>query len=247
MKRLLFSLALITIVTGATIAATRAFFTSQDTLGATAISSGTIKLDLNGENNKIIGLGGVTNMLPGQVSEEGVIDIYNVGNSDFAWVGKFVLSGDSQLPKVIYFKDMQMEFLKPDKTTWEPLDKFITNGRGSGSYPGEYNRIADLDPLKVVTLDTWVKNNSGMIPPYPYFHGALKPGYQYRITFTLAMHKDATNTYMGRTMGLGFQANATQMDAEAIYQMLDGLSTPDSMSAINSRMDWLNAQLVKQD
>ncbi len=239
------SLVIIAVVAGATIAATRAFFTSQDVLGTNTLSSGTLSLDLNGAETKIIGLGNVTGLVPGMSTPEGTIIVNNVGTENFAWVGKFLLSGDSQLPKIIYIKDMKMEFLKPDTTTWEPSDHFIKDGKGYGSWPTYYNSLAASDPLGVISLKTWNENYSGMIPPYPFFEGALKPGYQYKLTFTLAMHTSATNTYMGRTMGLGFQANATQINAEAVADMISGLIGA-TYPASSVDMTWLNAQIAKQ-
>ncbi|HEX8924065.1 MAG TPA: TasA family protein, partial [Patescibacteria group bacterium] len=230
MIKILKSLVLLSLVAALGVSVTRSYFTSQKVLGENTLTSGTLSLDLSNDANKIVGLGNVTNLAPGDIANPASITITNNGSMNLDWVGRFLYSGDPALTHVIYIKEMQMDFLRPNSTSWETTDHFISNGKGSGSYPDAFNAMASHDPLGVISLDTWKNYNSIMIPTTDFFMGALKPGYQYRLTFTLAMSPDATSTYQGRSMGLSFQANATQTNLTALNSMLNGLVTGLSYS-----------------
>lgn len=245
MKRVIFSLLLITVVAGATIFATRAYFSSSRTLGAnTSIISGDFLIEpTSGDSQTTMNLGDVTGIMPGYITDWVEITITNVGAINGAWFGYFN-TGDRMLAEAIYLAEAKMEFLSPESgADWELMDYFISEGTGSGLYGAYYDTLAATDPFGVITLKTWNLDNA-MGAGEGVQMGALKPDYMYRFTFKLGFAPKAGNEYQGLTLPLSYTVVATQVDAGALDELFLGntrLSGPGS-----NHLDWLNLQLAKQ-
>jgi len=61
------------------------------------------------------------------------------------------------------------------------------------------------------------------------------------------MHESASSTYMNRTMGIRYQATATQIDADAFTEMMDGLGTQTYAGQASALVTWFNTQISNQD
>jgi predicted ribosomally synthesized peptide with SipW-like signal peptide len=236
-KKILASMVVIGILALAMGYGTYSYFSSTKTSTSNTFTAGTLSISLGESETTEISIG---NMAPGDVTGNWVITITNDGNLPLAWFGNWIIEGDPKLKEAIYIDYAQMEFLKPDGTTWETTDNFITNGRGSGPYPDWYNTLAGQSKFGVVTLDVWDGNNGMGTTPYEHA-GALKPGYSYRLTVRFGFAAGAGNTYQGAgPLTISFKVDATQVNAGAIGQL------SINPSAIPGLVDWLNAQLVKQ-
>jgi hypothetical protein len=141
-----------------------AWFTDTATNQTAALSSGTLSID----DGKVaeFSLGAITNMAPGDVTDEVTIIIKNNGTLDLAWFGDLIVSGDLDLKDAIYIDYAKMEFFDPDGVgQWEPVDNFITNGVGSGPYPSWFNTLAGQSPFGVVTLMSSTPTTAWAAPP----------------------------------------------------------------------------------
>lgn len=252
--RILLSLGVIVAVSAALISATGAFFTDTEVSTSNTFAAGTLQLEVNGNNSVgtfSVDLGNTSGMMPGDETGEGAIVIGNRGSSNLGWVGYFTTTGDTVLAKKVYIKEMQMEFFRPDTSSWEPTDHFISNGVGSGTYAAYYNTLAASDtniPGKI-SLETFndVAKNNMMGVGGGVFMGALKPGYTYRLTFTLALDESADNTYQGKSMNIGYTANATQINVDALAAMLSSGAPLTGAGAAASHFSWMNTQITNQN
>lgn len=253
MRRILTSLLVIGVVAAAGVGASRAYFTDTETSDANTLTTGTLVLDVN--NNGSTGtfdmdMGSVTSLVPGDTTDEVTLLIRNTGTTNFAWFGYFMVGNVSNdLDKAIYFDTAQMEFLKDDLTTsWETTDPFITNGTGTGPYPTHYIALANSDPFDVISLRTFNSSANNMMGAGPgVFMGALKPGYTYRLTFSLGMAPMAGSSYQGGSLDLSFRAVATQIDEDAV----NAISTTNSVvefpsSVADDHVVWFNNQIANQ-
>ena len=234
-KKILASIFVIGILALAMGYGTYSYFSDTKTSSENTFTAGILDINLGESETAEIS---ISNMAPGDITGDWVITIKNTGTIPLAWFGDWIIVGDSTLKKAIYIDYAQMEFLKPDGvSTWEPADNFITNGVGSGPYPGWYNYLASLSTFSVVTLDVWDGNNGMGTTPYEHM-GALKFGYSYRLTVRFGFAAGADNTYQGKgPLTISLKVDATQVNAGA----LDALKTGFSI-----HLDWLNAQLAKQ-
>jgi len=237
-KKILASILVIGILALAMGYGTYSYFSDTKTSTSNTFTAGTLKLDSDGFATFDLGAI-VGNMAPGDLSGTASITIKNTGSLPLVWLGDWVITGGVKLREAIYIDDATMEFL--DKTgtpgIWEPTDHFITNGVGSGPYPGWYNYLASLSHFGVVSLDVWDGNNGMGTTPYEHV-GALKPGYAYKLTVRFGFAKDAGNEYQGDVtdpVTIKFKVDATQ-------------ANPDALKTLTSWADWtwINAQLAKQ-
>lgn len=223
-KKLIISLVMIGVMAFGAGLGTFAWFTSDATSTENTFESGTLNLNVNNDTNGeyALDLGTINNVAPGDVFTEEEIVIKNDGSLDLAWAGKFEVTGDTELANALYIKDMKMQFLKPDGTAWEPEDQFITDGKGSGLYPAAYVAIQDNTMGDVITLKNFLEAGI-MDPDNPGIQmGALKNGYSYKLTFTLGMAEAAGNAYQGKSMGLKYAVESTQVKAGALDAMMTG-------------------------
>lgn len=211
---------------------TGAWFSDSDSTATQGLKAGTLKLGEAGFNS--FDLGTISNIYPGWVSDEVQIDIVNKGSIDLAWLGDLVVS-DSILKNVVYIKTAKMEFLRPDGGTWEPVDPFITDGIGSGTWPTVWTGPGNLATLAVYD------GTSNMAPGTRFEHmGALKPGYKYRLTLQFAMYEGAGNEYQAAgPLNLRFEVVAGQINGDAL-NALTGYST------MGNHITWFNQQIAKQ-
>jgi predicted ribosomally synthesized peptide with SipW-like signal peptide len=236
-KKILASIVVIGILALAMGWGTYSWFTDTETSSSNTFTAGTLDVGLQElETTEIT----ISNMAPGDLTGDWVINITNTGTLNLAWFGDLVITGGVKLREAIYIDYAQMEFLKPDGTSWEQTDNFIKEGRGSGSYPDWYNYLADLSPFHVVTLKNF-DDNEGMCPGTPYeFMGALKPGYKYRLTLRFGFAPGAGNEYQGNVVNpitINFKVDATQINAAALEALHPTLS---------NHLGWLEAQIAKQ-
>lgn len=229
---------------------TMAWFTSTDDAGEAVFTAGTLAVDASDGLTEFADIAPFTaqgKMNPGDIYEEIEIIISNTGNKNLAWFGNWTFNvkeqlvdgvlvpmGDDRLLDAIYIDSMKMEFLGDD---WNNVngaygpgqynaDQFITNGIGSGTYPGWYNTLANMTQpwvdRKVVTLRNWNNNNGMGVGPLGYEHmGALKglADTSYKLTVRFGFHEEAGNYYQGDVAApivVGFTVDATQVNADAI-------------------------------
>lgn len=229
--------------------ATMAWFTDTDTAGETTFTAGTLIVDvskgLTAFNNLLPNASKHGNMNPGDVYDEIEIIIENDGTKNFAWFGNWTATAVDEtktdvLLDAIYIKTMKMEFLRPDATAWEPADQFITNGVGSGLYPGWYNTLAAGSTFGVVSLRSWIDNNGMGSTPFEHM-GALRPGYKYKLTVQFGFHHLADNNYQGDVaspINVGFAVEAHQVNVDALNAFQPNFGT--------WHYNWLMDQLAKQ-
>lgn len=229
--------------------ATMAWFTDTDTAGETTFTAGTLIVDvskgLTTFNNLLPNASKHGNMNPGDVYDEIEIIIENKGTKNFAWFGDWTAtavdgSKTNVLLDAIYIKTMKMEFLAPDATEWEPADQFITDGVGSGLYPGWYNTLAAQGPFPVVSLRSWIDNNGMGTTPFEHM-GALRPGYKYKLTVQFGFYSGAGNSYQGNVASpikVGFAVQAHQVNVDALNTFQPNFGT--------NHHAWLMAQIAKQ-
>ena len=244
MKKILLSLAVITIVAVGAIGATRAYFSSTATSTTNTFTAGTLKLNAGGFGT--FDFGPLT-LAPGQITGEKSITIKNDGTTNLAWFGDLVVGGN-KLKEAIYIDSAKMEFLDThgnvSSVDWPELtDNFITAGRGTGPNSTWYESLANAaTPFQVVSLKAFDGNNGMGTAPYE-FMGALKPGYSYRLTLKFGMAANAGNEYQADVVGepvtVSFKADATQVNVAQIQ-------TLNASWAASSLVDWANTQLSHQ-
>ena len=251
-SRMIMSLLVIALAAALIGGATMAWFTDSDTAGSATFTAGTLKIDVSDGLTAFYDLLQVGskhgNMNPGDVYEEIVLEIENTGTKNLAWFGNWTATVDTGednevtdvLLDAIYIHSAKMEFLRPDSTEWEPMDQFITNGVGSGLYPGWYNTLAAQGPFPVVSLRSWLDNNGMGTTPYEHM-GALKPGHKYRLTVQFGFYFGADNNYQGDVAGpvtVGFSVDAAQVNKDALNAFQTNFGT--------NHYNWLAAQIAKQ-
>lgn len=235
---------------------TYAWFTSEASTSGNVFTAGTLKVGLNGEGETALDLGSTENMQPGDETKPVQIEISNEGNLNLAWFGYFELESNvrcespHKLAEAIYIKNAQMEFLNPDSGRWEPTDQYITDGVGSGPYPGTYNAMAAADPFGVISLNTWMNHSlsNAMGMGKGVQTGALRPGYKYRLTLQFGFAPEAGNEYQGdqvSALNIKYVVKATQVK-EGALAAIDANDKVISIGSIPGQMEWLNAQLAKQ-
>jgi len=244
-KKIILTLMGMVAVSTLAVGVTIAYFTYSKTSDQQTIASGTLSLDDAGISSFVLGdVAG--HMAPGETTEPVVITIKNDGDMPLMWFGDLIANGDGWLKEAIYIDNAKMEFVDQNGVAgignWlEPTDNFITDGRGSGSFPTWYNTLADLPTshFGVDSLNVFDGNNGMGDAPYE-FMGALKPGYSYRLTLKFGFAGAAGNEYQGRgPLNLSFKVDATQVKAAAIH-------------AVNSSWDasyfesWANTQISHQ-
>ncbi|MGI6588175.1 MAG: TasA family protein [Peptococcia bacterium] len=254
-KRVLISLLLMGILVLGIGIGTYAWFTSEASSKGNVFTAGILEVGLSGDGETELDFGCTENMQPGDETEEVQMVISNEGNLDLAWFGYFKIEPvdaekSSRLLRAIYIKNAQMEFLNPEEGVWEPIDQYITDGKGSGPYPGTYNDMAAADPFGVISLNSWMNgeyaNVMGMGKGVQT--GALRPGYKYRLTLQFGFAPEAGNAYQGdqaSALNIKYVVKATQVK-EGALAAIDANDKVISIGSIPSQMEWLNAQLVKQ-
>jgi len=250
MKKILMSLVTVALMASVTVAATRAWFSSTQTISGNTLSSGTLTIGLTGneaETQQTFDLGEVGNMEPGDITETAVIEIENTGSLNLLWFGYFNFGGNQEMLDKVYIEEAKMEFLNPTGGTWQTEDQFIAAGVGSGSYPTYYNQLAAADPIGKISLRTW-NNANAMGAGGGVQIGALKPDYKYRMSFKLGFDESADNYYQGKSLSMSYTTVATQVNKEAMVELQNGntrlLDNPFLWGT--SPNEWFVNQISKQ-
>lgn len=249
-SRIMISMLVIAMVAAVIGGATMAWFTDTDNAGGPAVfTAGTLDVDVSKGLTTFQGLlpdnSKHGNMNPGDVYDAIEIIIENKGTKNLAWFGNWQAtvvdqSKNDKLLDGIYIHMMKMEFKSPQGADWEPMDQFITNGIGSGNYPGWYNTLASQGNFPVVQLRQWLGNNGMGSTPYEHM-GALKPGYKYKLTVQFGFYSGAGNDYQGSVaspVNLSFTVDAAQINVDALNAFQLGFGT--------NHYTWLNQQIAKQ-
>jgi predicted ribosomally synthesized peptide with SipW-like signal peptide len=212
-----------------------AWFTDTATSATNSLTSGTLSI----EDAKLSEdtLGTIAPMAPGDKTGEVVIVVKNNGNLPLFWVGNLVIEGPAKLKEAIYIDYAMMQF---EGGSWaEADDNFITNGVGSGLYPTDYNAAAALNKFHKIGLNVFDGRNFMGVTPNE-FMGALKPGYNYRLTLKFGFAEGADNSYQGLgPLTIKFVANAMQPKAEAIHAYNGGWDS-------NYMQSWALGQIANQ-
>lgn len=234
-KKLLFAIMALVLCVGL-IGSAFAYFSDSVASNNNTFTAGTLSIDHAG----IVGAAtfNIPNMAPGDLTGMETYTIKNTGTLPLVWLGNWIITGPSALKSAIYINYADMKFLKADGTPWEDEDNFITNGVGSGSYPGWYNTLASENPYGVVGLDVWDGNNGMGTAPYEQV-GILKPGDSYVFTVQFGFAAGAQNTLQGvGPLTVNLDVQACQVNATAIALVTGGFPYGD--------MSWLNSQLALQ-
>ena len=251
--KLIASLLLIVLTTAMIGGLTGAWFTDTDNAGTATFTAGTLSVDVS-DGVANLEVARLSNMAPGEFTNEIAIEIKNTGSKNLAWFGDWVFTpgtpGADKLLDKIYIKSMGMYFKDAGGNKWNTDDwysgyNFIENGRGNllahnALEAADFNRIADMDiiqigenPLRerVITLRNF-NNNSSMVNNVLYEHmGSLKQGgNKYILKVVFGFHNSANNDYQGDATGvspitIGFNVDATQINADAMNELLQGLGT----------------------
>jgi len=252
-RKVLASLLVIAVVAGLVGAATWAYFSDTATSSENTFTAGELSID----NAGVTGAAAFTisNMAPGDVTDEYSVTIKNDGTIDLAWLGDWQFT-DGSLYNALYIDYAKMEFLSPTGANWlddpaagyeaDGSDLFILDGRGHGPYPGPYNDLADLSPFKVVTFNNW-NNNPTMVPGSVYEHaGALRPGYSYKLTVKFGFAPGAGNGYQNLgPVTAKLVVNATQINSAALQLQGVPAATADAWTVPGT--GWMNVQIADQD
>jgi predicted ribosomally synthesized peptide with SipW-like signal peptide len=236
MKKVLFAIMAIVLCVGL-MGSAFAYFTDSATSANNSFTAGTLSIHATDTFSTPFVL---PNMAPGDVTGPYTIIIRNTGSINEAWFGDWQFTGGTgngvDLKDVLYIASAQMEFLSPSLAPWDTTDPFITNGVGSGLYPAWFNTL--VNSYGVISFNTW-NNNADMIPNSVYEHvGALKPGYEYKLTVSFGMASTATNAYQGLgPVTAKLKIDATQINTAAVQAVTGGWG---------SDLIWLNQQIAKQ-
>ena len=259
--KLMVSLLLIVLTTALIGGLTGAWFTDTESAGTATFTAGRLDIDVPdglSDFNLLLDYGSKHGrMNPGDLYDPITIQIRNTGTKNVAWFGDWIFTptveGADKLLDKMYIETMSMSFIDIDGNPWnaDPWYSgydFIVNGKGNfvGHNQGEadfFDGLAAMSPDGVITLRNW-NDNANMAPGSTFEHmGALKPGEnRYVLKVVLGFHKSAGNEYQGDAEGvspitIGFNINATQINAEAMDALFPGLGI---------HFDWMNDQINVQ-
>lgn len=233
MKKILLSALTIGVVATVAVFATNAFFSDTETSTGNTITSGTLKIEANGNNSSgtfTINMGTITALVPGDLTGSATVTVKNIGSVNAATFGEFTLAGVDgvSLDEVLKFYNYKVEYFNADGTpaprwaTDDPYygeavnqDWFIRDGQtGLWTAVGGATLLAD-----------WVSGNGVLdVPGTAWDMEALKPGEYYTVTFQFQMDPLAGNAYQAEDVTLGYVVKATQINTDAIVALgLGGL------------------------
>jgi predicted ribosomally synthesized peptide with SipW-like signal peptide len=228
-KRLIISLILIGVLAFGAGLGSYAWFTSTAASTGNAFTSGTLQLDINdgGDGAYTLDFGTIGNMAPGDVTDDVIIKIENSGSLDHGMFRRFKMSGSAGLANQLEVVTYKVE----DWSTGGVLD-LTTHSHWST------NRW-DIDGDGYVSLKD--------LTDKPYDDGGgwailgLKPGQNQTVTVGFKLREEAGNGVQGKTVNLGMEVIATQINAGAIQASMDGkgLITPYTTLA-NRLLDHVN-------
>jgi len=238
MKKIIITLMAVMITVGLVGIGTYAYFSDTETSTVNTLTAGTLKLDVNGNGstgtfNMVIGK--IGNMAPGDITDWVTVTVYNTGSIDAATFGRFTLAGAGtpDLSGALNFYEYRAQYFKADASpivgrwaTKDPYfgttaneDWFIKEGDAS-----KFISIASGDP----NLYNWV-NGSGPedVPGTAWDEEGVKAGGYYVLSFRLQMDPLAGNDYQGKTITVGYEVKATQLNTDAILALGLGGSLND--------------------
>lgn len=244
-KKFFLGLAAIGMSAAIAIGGTFAWFTSSPTISGNNFTTGTlsVKLTGNSQDGKTLEVAKDCRILPGDVTKPVSITIDNAGTADLAYFGKLVFSGNDKMKDYLYVDSMRMEFLYPDGASkWLPDDLFIKDGVGYAADASQVSEKKFYDSLiNATTGKISLRNlmgNNGM-NAFGYENmGSLKPGYKYRLTFTLGFSGLADNSLQNQTVNLSYKVISTQVNKDALNALLKDAGT--------RHYDWLSQNLVNE-
>ena len=226
---------------------TNAWFSDTETSSGNTFTAGTLNLD--GTDMATFTFGSIGNMAPGDITGMAVIVVKNGGSIDAATFGRFTLTGDTGLAQALKFYNYKVEYHKNggaavarwDATNFDPyfgtainMDYFIAEGD-----TGKWVAVGGK-----VNLRAWVDTNGPLdINNAAWDMEGLKSGSYYVLSVQFQMDPNANNWYQGKTVTLGYEVKATQINRDAI--LLLGLGG-DIASTVDSHVAYLLSQLSLQ-
>jgi len=226
---------------------TYSWFSDTETSTGNTFIAGTLNLD--GTNMATFTFGTIDNMAPGDITGTAVITVKNGGSIDAATFGRFTLTGDTGLAQALKFYNYKVEYYKADNTLvarWDAtnfdpyfgtainMDYFIAEGDTS-----KWTAVGGKDNLR-----DWVDGDGALdIPGASWDEEGLKPGSYYVLSVQFQMDPNADNWYQGRTVTLGYEVKATQINRDAILLLGLGGNMP---SAVDAHVAYLLSQLLLQ-
>lgn len=225
---------------------TYSYFSSTKTSTGNTFTAGTLNLD--GTNMATFTFGPIGNMAPGDKTGTAVITVNNSGSIDAATFGRFTLTGDTGLAQALKFYNYKVEYYKANGdpvarwgADFDPyfgtainMDYFIKDGDTSiwTTVGGKVN------------LRDWVDTNGPLdINSAAWDEEGLKSGSSYVLSVQFQMDPNANNWYQGKTVTLGYEVKATQINRDAI--LLLGLGG-DIATTVDIHVAYLLNQLLLQ-
>jgi len=226
---------------------TYSWFSDTETSSGNTFTAGTLNLD--GTDMATFTFGPIGNMAPGDITGTAVITVKNGGSIDAATFGRFTLTGDTGLAQALKFYDYKVEYYKKDgtlvarwdATNFDPyfgtainMDYWIKDGDTS-----KWTAVGGKDNLR-----DWVDTNGPLdINNAAWDEEGLKSGSYYVLSVRFQMDPNAENAYQGKTVTLGYEVKATQINRDAILLLSLG---GDIASTVDIHVAYLLSQLLLQ-
>jgi hypothetical protein len=202
MKKILMSLVTVALVSSVAVKATQAYFTGSATIPEETFSSGTVKLDINGDDSYYIRNGqGVrtevpvhfVNLKPGDTMTQ-LVTLHNAGT-------------------------LAIDYLTVDKgTPSDPKDLLSqiivsTTGMIVGSDPNIYDAFFTPDWGVKPTVKDWFVNSNILDAPafYRTPAGQIQPGQDYSVEFVFTVPTTVGDAYQGATASFDLVFHAEQV------------------------------------
>ena len=241
MKKIAFSFVSIAAVVGLAIGATSAYFTSAKSTEMNTFAAGTLNVDATVDGAYNVDPVNIGHLAPGEITGEKKFIIKNTGDIDTATFAKFTVTDDNDdLAAALNIYDYKVSYFKADNT---PANRWSENGGYFGTTINQDYFIKDGDVSKwtavggATNLANWAYGNGPLdIPGTAWDEEWLPAGAYYVVSVRFQMNPDAGNEYMGKTVKVGYEVRATQLNDAAIT----ALGFPGRFSALNT-----NANMYK--
>lgn len=225
MKKILTSVFSILLISGVVAGATGAFFTDSEVSTAAAFNGGTFTIDVNGDSDGTFefNLGDISDIAPGDLTGTAEIIVKNSSDINAATFGRFTLSGGDGLEDVLNIYHYKVEYFNADDTltdrwTAPDFDPYFGEAVNQDWWIKEgVVHTNFVNAGGTGNIKTWVQGNGPLdVPGTAWDMEALKPGEYYKITFQFQMDPSANNSYQNKTVNLGYEVKATQINTSAV-------------------------------
>lgn len=251
MKKIMMSLLTIALVGAVITGGVMAWFSDTETSTTNTFTSGTLNIKVNNSDPGLFtfDLGTISNIAPGDMTGTATIKVENIGNLDAATFGRFVLTDDEGLALKLKFYEYQVLYFMSDGTTavarWNPDDPYYGTAINmdywvkDGVMHSGVVRAGGKDNLR-----EWVDGNGALdIPGASWDMEGLKPGSHYVLSFQFQMDPGAGNWYQGKSVTLGYEVWATQINRGAVLALNLGGNMP---TEVDAHVGYMTRQLALQ-